>query len=133
MKKQIKTKTVLVGGCFDILHWGHIRFLKDAAKLGNCLIVALESDANVHKLKGPSRPIHIQKQRKEILESLRFVDKVITLPPTPNYKKLVQDIKPDIIAVTEGDSKNTFGVKTVIIPKTKTRSTTQIAKLLKIE
>jgi len=131
-----KVKVVLVGGCFDILHYGHISFLKKAKKLGNYLVVALESDENTMKLKGPSRPIHNQNQRKKMLESLRFVNKVIALPPMKSdsdYEKLVRKVNPDIIAVTQGDTKNTFRVKTIIIPKIKTPSTTQIAKLLKIE
>jgi len=131
-----KVKVVLVGGCFDILHYGHISFLKKAKKLGNYLVVALESDENTMKLKGPSRPIHNQNQRKKMLESLRFVNKVIALPPMKSdsdYEKLVRKVNPDIIAITQGDTKNTFRVKTIIIPKIKTPSTTQIAKLLKIE
>ena len=131
-----KVKVVLVGGCFDILHYGHISFLEKAKSLGDCLIVALESDENVKKLKGPGRPIHNQNQRKKMLESLRFVNKVIALPPMKSdsdYEKLVRKVNPDIIAITQGDTKNTFRVKTIIIPKIKTPSTTQIAKLLKIE
>jgi len=131
-----KVKVVLVGGCFDILHYGHISFLEKAKSLGDCLIVALESDENVKKLKGPGRPIHNQNQRKKMLESLRFVNKVIALPPMKSdsdYEKLVRKVNPDIIAITQGDTKNTFRVKTVIIPKIKAPSTTQIAKLLKIE
>ena len=131
-----KVKVVLVGGCFDILHYGHISFLKKAKKLGNYLVVALESDENTMKLKGPGRPIHNQNQRKKMLESLRFVNKVIALPPMKSdsdYEKLVRKVNPDIIAITQGDTKNTFRVKTIIIPKIKTPSTTQIAKLLKIE
>lgn len=133
---DLKTKVVLVGGCFDLLHYGHIYFLKKAKKLGNYLVVALESDENTRKLKGPKRPIHSQNRRKEMLESLRFVDKVITLPPMKSdadYERLIRRVNPDIIAVTYGDTKNTHGVKTVVIPKIKTPSTTQIAKFLKIE
>ena len=135
-QRNHKTKVVLVGGCFDILHYGHIYFLKKAKKLGDFLIVALESDENTRKLKGPKRPIHTQKQRAEMLESLRFVDKVIALPPMKSdadYERLVRQVNPNIIAITAGDTKNTHGVKTVVIPKIKTPSTTQIAKLLKIE
>jgi rfaE bifunctional protein nucleotidyltransferase chain/domain len=133
-------KTVLVGGCFDVLHWGHISFLKKAKKMGNYLVVALESDENVKCLKGSTRPIHNQKQRAEILRSLRPVDKVIILPSLPDYLKLIRKVKPQIIAATPKDAllKNRrvyekLGAKIVIIPKIKTASTTQIAKLLKIE
>jgi D-beta-D-heptose 7-phosphate kinase/D-beta-D-heptose 1-phosphate adenosyltransferase len=135
-----KLKTVLVGGCFDILHYGHIYFLKKAKGLGNFLVVALESDENTKKLKGPKRPIHSQKQRAEILESLRFVDKVISLPPSPDYTLLTKSVKPDFIACDPKDNLlkhkeiyENLGAKIVVIPKIKTPSTTQIAKLLEIE
>ncbi|MBI3343244.1 adenylyltransferase/cytidyltransferase family protein, partial [Candidatus Gottesmanbacteria bacterium] len=60
-------KKILVGGCFDLLHYGHIRFLEEAKKLGDHLVVALESDENVRRMKGEGRPIHTQAQRKEML------------------------------------------------------------------
>lgn len=135
------TKKVLVGGCFDIFHYGHLYFLKKAKKLGNYLIIALESDENVMRLKGPKRPIHTQKQRSEMLKSLKFVDKVIPLPLFPNYQELTANVHPAIIAVTQGDpmlkKKEQYaarvGAKVIAIPKIKTASTTQIAKLLSIE
>lgn len=126
-------KVILVGGCFDILHWGHIAFLKKAKSLGSYLVVALESDENTRKLKGPGRPIHTQVQRKKMLESLRFVDKVIILSDRPDYRQLVLKVKPDIVAVAAGGKQNTYGVKKVVMPKIKTSSTTQIAKLLSLE
>jgi len=72
-------KKVLVGGCFDILHYGHIHFLKNARALGDYLVIALESDKNIKRIKGSFRPIHDQDKRREILESLNFVDEVIIL------------------------------------------------------
>ena len=139
-QRNHKTKVVLVGGCFDILHYGHIYFLKKAKELGDMLIVALESDENTRRLKGPKRPIHTQKQRAEILKSLKFVDKVISLPPLPDYKLLTKNIKPDIIACDPEDmlldnrkAYESLGAKIVVIPKIKTPSTTQIAKLLSIK
>jgi len=135
---------VLVGGCFDVIHYGHIHFLKQAKSLGNHLIVALESDKNIKRLKGAARPIHSQNQRREMLESLSFVDEVIILSDSmtdSDYLKLVLDVKPHIIAVTEKDpvlkKKKSHaarvGAKVIEIPKIKVSSTTQIAKLLGIE
>lgn len=136
----MKTKKVLVGGCFDILHFGHIHFLREAKKLGNYLVIALESDIGVKKLKGIARPIHNENQRKEILESLKFVDEVIILKDKmtdEDYKHLVDKIKPQIIAITKGSNTQTHAkrvrAKVVEIPKIKVASTTQIAKLLEIE
>lgn len=140
-----KTSTVvLVGGCFDILHYGHISFLKSAKKLGDSLVVALESDENVKRRKGPTRPIHSQKQRKEILESIRFVDTVIALPTMEkdaDYLALVQKIRPSIIAITEGDEykshkekqAGTVGATVIEIPKIHTHSTSGLVKLLDLE
>ena len=99
-------KTILIGGCFDVLHLGHIRFLKKAKSFGNYLVVLLESDENIKKLKGLNRPFHNIKERQEILESLRYVDEIITLPRLMNnktYDNLVKKIKPDMIAITKGD------------------------------
>lgn len=137
-------KIVLVGGCFDLLHFGHISFLKQAKALGEHLIIALESDENVRRMKGDARPIHTQAQRKEMLESLSFVDEVIALPPMHSdldYYELVQKIKPAVIAVTDGDAaivKKTeqakeVGARLVEIPKIHTPSTSQLVKLLGLE
>jgi rfaE bifunctional protein nucleotidyltransferase chain/domain len=138
------TKTVLVGGCFDLLHYGHIVFLKKAKSFGDKLIVALEADENVRKMKGPTRPIHNQNQRALMLETLKVVDQIIKLPPMlkdQDYADLVKRVKPNVIAVTEGDpslSKKTshaqnVGAKIEIIAKVKTPSTSQLAKLLGLE
>jgi rfaE bifunctional protein nucleotidyltransferase chain/domain len=141
---MVVKKKVLVGGCFDILHYGHIHFLKKAKSKGDYLIIALESDENTKKLKGPNRPIHNQKQRHEILLSLNFVDKVISLPPMENdvdYRRLVSRIRPDIIAITQGDKirskkleyASAVGARLVEIKKIKVPSTSQIAKLIGLE
>jgi rfaE bifunctional protein nucleotidyltransferase chain/domain len=137
-------KIVLVGGCFDLLHFGHISFLKQASALGDYLVVALESDENVRRMKGEARPIHTQAQRKEMLKSLSFIDEVITLPPMHGdreYYTLVRKIKPAVIAVTQGDAAIVkkkeqaaeVGATLVVIPKIHTPSTSQLAKLLGLE
>jgi rfaE bifunctional protein nucleotidyltransferase chain/domain len=139
-----KKITVLTGGCFDLLHFGHISFLEKAKALGTYLIVALESDENVRYAKGPSRPIHTQKQRKHMLSALSCIDEVIELPPMKTdaeYNDLVIRIRPNIIAVTQGDPIKTkkenqavaIGGILVEIPKIHTPSTSQLAKLLELE
>ena len=98
-------KVVLVGGCFDVLHPGHIIFLEKAKKQGDFLIVLLESDEKIKELKGKSRPVHTQKERAAILRSLKSVDQVILLPYMKNdddYERLIQNLKPDVIAATSG-------------------------------
>lgn len=143
-KHSENKKLVLVGGCFDILHFGHINFLREAKKHGDYLVVALESDENVRRIKGDNRPIHTQTQRKEMLEALEFVDEVKMLPPMntdDDYNNLVQEIKPTIIAITEGDpivdkkqkQSDSIGAKLIIISKILTPSTSQLAKLLNLD
>ncbi|KKS20847.1 MAG: Glycerol-3-phosphate cytidyltransferase TagD [Candidatus Roizmanbacteria bacterium GW2011_GWC2_41_7] len=99
-------KKVLVGGCFDLIHYGHIVFLKEARKQGDYLIVALESDDNVKKYKGENRPVHKQSERAEMLRSLRMVDEVIELPPMNSDKEyfdLVKHVLLNVIAITKDD------------------------------
>lgn len=97
---------VLAGGCFDILHVGHIAYLTGAKKTGDVLFVFLESDENIKKIKGEHRPINAQADRAKILESLEMVDYVIPLPQIEKdnyYDDLVISLKPAIIAITKGD------------------------------
>src|SRR3989344_2564471 len=104
MRRRITMKKVLVGGCFDLLHYGHIVFLNEAKKHGDSLVVALESDENVRRLKGEHRPIHTQKERKTMLEALSAVDEVIPLPPMTTdreYADLVTRLRPHVIVVTQ--------------------------------
>ena len=104
-----KQTVVLVGGCFDILHPGHILFLKKAKKLADKLIVLLESDEKVRKLKGSNRPVNTQKDRAKALLALKSVDQVISLPfieKPAQYDSLVAKLKPDIIAATKNSPDN---------------------------
>lgn len=101
----MKKKIVLVGGCFDLLHYGHFTFLKKAKEQGDYLIVAVESDEFIQKHK-KRKPIHTQRERAEILSELKYIDKVILLPyisSDAGYETFVKKIHPDVIAVTEGD------------------------------
>ena len=111
---------VFTNGCFDVLHRGHVEYLKQSRKLGKRLIVGLNSDESVKRLKGPNRPINNQEDRKALLLALRFVDEVIIFDEdTP--LQLVNKLKPDIIT-KGGDYKPELVVgftlvkQTVIIP-----------------
>jgi cytidyltransferase-like protein len=98
-------KIVLVGGCFDVLHYGHVEFLKNAKNKGDILIVALEPDEKILRFKN-RMPIHNQDQRATNIGSIRYVDKVIMLPNLngfEDYSELLKNINPDIIAVTSDD------------------------------
>lgn len=103
-KKTGGKKTVLVGGCFDILHYGHLRFLEQAKAKGEVLLIALEPDEFIRQIK-KKKPIHTQEQRAEILAHLDLVDLIILLPlfAEKDYLDMVKVIHPGVIALTEGD------------------------------
>jgi len=96
-------KIIFTNGCFDILHIGHVRLLKYAKTLGHELIVGLNTDSSIKRLKGSSRPVNKLEYRKEILESIVFVDRVVAFEED-NPLELIKTIKPDII-VKGGDYK----------------------------
>ena len=101
--EQLKTegkKLVFTNGCFDIIHAGHVRYLKEAKALGDILIVGLNSDTSVSAIK-PGRPVNPQDQRAEVLSSLEMVDYVTIFGEDTPYK-LIQHLQPDVL-VKGGD------------------------------
>ena len=93
---RANNKTIVTtNGCFDILHVGHVRYLKKAKSFGDVLIVALNSDKSVRSIKGPDRPINSESDRAEILNALSFVDYVVLFDEDSPMNLLAQ-IKPDI-------------------------------------
>lgn len=99
------TNMVLVGGCFDVIHFGHMSFLRAAKKSGDMLVVALENDEFIRTHK-KREPFHTHLQRAEMLSELRTVDRVVMLPTmrgNEDYRMLVERIRPAVIAVTTGD------------------------------
>jgi rfaE bifunctional protein nucleotidyltransferase chain/domain len=137
-------RIVLTGGCFDILHIGHVRFLSKAKKMGDYLVVFLEDDKKVRKLKGEKRPIFTQKERAEMLSSLKSADLIVLLPMIENdsdYLNLIRKIKPDIIAVTENDphiekrkdQAKKIGVELKVISSIETLSTSKLAEILGVD
>lgn len=132
---KIEEKIVFTNGCFDILHRGHIEYLRTSKGYGTKLIVGLNSDRSVREIKGPSRPINCQHDRKAMLESLEFVDEVIIFDePTP--RELILRIKPNIIT-KGGDYRvdtvvgNDMVDQVIIIPLVETYSTTGILEKMK--
>jgi len=87
---------VFTNGCFDILHTGHIRYLASSAKLGDRLIVALNDDASVRRLKGASRPVNHLEDRMEVMAALSFVDAVTWFTEDTPFE-LISALVPDII------------------------------------
>jgi len=122
---------VFTNGCFDLLHRGHVEMLRASKALGEHLVVGLNTDASVKRLKGDTRPINNETDRKVVLESLDFVDEVILFDEdTP--QQLIERIRPDII--TKGGDYTIDTVvgnelaKVVIIPTVENQSTTNTIK-----
>ena len=127
-------RIIFTNGCFDFIHKGHIYLLKEAKKLGDILIVGLNSDDSVKRLKGSERPINNEKQRIVALESLPFVDQIFVFEEDTPIE-LIKIIKPDIIVkgsdykkedVVGYDFVKERGGDVVIIPLFGDYSTTKI-------
>lgn len=125
---------VLANGCFDLIHAGHIRYLKESKKKGDILVVALNSDSSIRNLKGRGRPILRQKERAEILSSFYFVD-YITFFKEATVEKVLLSLKPSIHVkgsdyteetVPEKEIVKSYGGKVAITGGPKIRSTSQV-------
>jgi glycerol-3-phosphate cytidylyltransferase len=137
LSKRLKDsgkRIVSTNGCFDIVHVGHVRILEEARQFGDVLVVGINSDASVKKLKGPSRPINDEQDRAEVLAALRYVDYVTIFDEdTPvEFLKLLQphvhvkgaDYKPEQLAETPIVEQ--FGGRVEILPLVAGRSTTSV-------
>ena len=102
-KDNQNKKIVFTNGCFDILHIGHKRYLQQAAALGDILVIGVNSDDSVRRLKGPSRPVNGEQDRAEMLSALGFVDYVVIFDEDTPYE-LIKKIQPDVL-VKGGDYK----------------------------
>lgn len=135
--EKAKGRTVvLANGCFDLVHAGHIRYLRAAGDKGDVLIVALNSDRSVRKLKGKGRPILDEKERVEILTSFSFVD-FVTVFDEPTVAGVLLSLKPDIHVkgsdytretVPERDTVKTYGGRTAIVGGPKIRNTSEVVR-----
>lgn len=102
-QRRAGKKIVFTNGCFDVLHVGHVRYLARARRLGDVLVVGINTDASVRKLKGPGRPVNSEKDRAEVLGSLAAVDYTVLFDdPTP--LRLIEKVRPDLL-VKGGDWK----------------------------
>lgn len=113
LKKENK-KTVFTNGCFDILHIGHIRYLEASKKLGDVLIVGLNSDNSVKKLKGENRPVNNENDRSELLSALYFVDYVVIFNEN-SPSDLLDEIKPAIYTKGKDYTLDTLPEKDVVL------------------
>ena len=94
-RKEGKT-IVFSNGCFDILHRGHVEYLSKAADLGDILIIGLNTDASVRRIKGPSRPVNDEKARAVVLAALEFVDAIMFFEEDTPYN-LINTVQPDVL------------------------------------
>jgi len=135
-------KIVFTNGCFDILHLGHVRYLEEAKRLGDVLIIGLNSDSSVRRIKGEGRPIVPEDERAEVLCALEAVDYVVIFnEDTP--KELIELIEPDLLAkgadwredeIVGRESVEKRGGKVVRVPFVEGVSTTKIIeKILKVK
>ena len=124
----------LANGCFDLLHVGHVRYLKGAKALGGKLIVALNSDQSVHRLKGAGRPAMPERERAEIVAALAAVDAVVIFDE-PDVRALIREIRPNVQvkgtdytaeSVPERDEVMSYGGRVAIVGDPKDHSTTEL-------
>ena len=133
LKREGK-KVVFTNGCFDILHAGHTRYLREARKLGDVLILALNSDSSVRSIKGPMRPIVPEAERAEVVASLDSVDYVTVFDElTP--LELIEFLQPDVIVkggdwaekdIVGAEAVRKWGGRVAIMPEIEGASTTNI-------
>ncbi|MHA1833303.1 MAG: D-glycero-beta-D-manno-heptose 1-phosphate adenylyltransferase [Candidatus Baldrarchaeia archaeon] len=132
-------KIVFTNGCFDLLHIGHVRYLQEAKNLGDILIVAVNSDESVKKIKGKGRPIIPAEERSEVIAALECVDYVVVFHETlPN--RMIKILKPDVHVkggdysigeLPEAKIVKSHGGKVVILGKVEGHSTSEIIKRVK--
>ena len=126
-------KVVFTNGCFDLLHIGHVRYLQEARELGDALVVGVNSDASVRRLKGPGRPLTPAPERAEILAALECVD-FVTIFGAATPLQLIRALRPDILVkggdwpvdrIVGREVVQARGGQVVAIPFVKNRSTTR--------
>ena len=132
-------KIVFTNGCFDLLHAGHVRLLREAKKLGDLLIVALNSDSSAREIKGPDRPILPEEERAELIAALEVVD-YVTLFDEPDPLNLLRELRPNVLAkggdwaedkIVGREWVESYGGKVAVIPYLKGHSTTEIIERMR--
>lgn len=138
LRKEGK-KIAFTNGCFDILHVGHVRYLREAKKAGDVLVLALNSDSSVRAIKGEERPLVCEEERAEVLSALEFVD-FITIFSEPTPLELINLLRPDVLIkggdwaedrIVGRDEVKKWGGRVAIIPKVEGKSTTNIVEKIK--
>jgi rfaE bifunctional protein nucleotidyltransferase chain/domain len=134
--RQAGEHITLANGCFDLLHVGHVRYLRAAKELGGRLVVAINSDDSVRSLKGEGRPLMPAEERAEILAALADVDAVVIFPES-DVRALIGEIRPDVQAkgtdytadtVPEADAVREYGGQVAIVGDPKDHSASEIIR-----
>lgn len=134
--QKMGNRVVFTNGCFDLIHVGHVRYLEDAKAQGDLLIVGINSDVSVGRLKGYGRPLQSEAERCEILGSLECVDYMVVFDD-PTADTLLLALKPDVHAkgtdytaknVPERDTVTSYGGKVAIVGDAKDHSTRDLIK-----
>ncbi|MCM8770963.1 MAG: D-glycero-beta-D-manno-heptose 1-phosphate adenylyltransferase, partial [Candidatus Omnitrophica bacterium] len=134
--KKKKRKIVFTNGCFDILHYGHVKYLEEAKKKGDVLVVGVNSDSSVRKIKGKRRPLVNEKDRLRIVAALESVD-YVTLFKETTPLNLIKGIKPDILIkgadwdrahIVGAEFVEAYGGEVLTVPLVKNRSTSKLIK-----
>jgi rfaE bifunctional protein nucleotidyltransferase chain/domain len=132
-------KVVLTNGCFDLIHVGHVRYLRQARALGDVLIVGVNSDASVRRLKGKGRPLLGQEERAEVVAALEGVDYVVIFGQS-TARQLVAALRPEVYVkggdyqegrdLPEAAEVRRYGGRVEILPLVPGRSTTELVRLV---
>jgi rfaE bifunctional protein nucleotidyltransferase chain/domain len=139
MWRLFNNKVVFTNGCFDILHRGHIEYLSQARDKGEILVIGLNSDASVKRIKGEGRPVQDETSRALVLASLRIVDAVVLFDEDTPYE-LIKIVKPDVLVkgadytedtIVGADIVKASGGEVVVIPIVAGYSTSRILKVIK--
>lgn len=129
-------RVVFTNGCFDILHAGHVRYLAAARALGDCLILGLNSDASVRRLKGETRPVNDEHDRAEVVGALKSVDTVVIFGED-TAEELIAEVRPDVYVKGGDYTRETlpearivegYGGEVAFIPLVAGKSTTNIIR-----
>jgi rfaE bifunctional protein nucleotidyltransferase chain/domain len=132
-------KIAFTNGCFDILHVGHVRYLREAKKTADVMVLALNSDSSVRSIKGEKRPLVPENERAEVLAALEFID-FVTIFPELTPLELINYLKPDVLIkggdwpeekVVGREEIKKWGGRVAIIPEIEGKSTTNIVEKIK--
>jgi len=138
-RRRQKQRIVFTNGCFDVIHRGHIEFLKFCRHQGDVVVVGLNSDKSVKIIKGPDRPIHNQVDRAAVLGAMESVDCIIIFDE-PDPLKLIEKVRPDVLVkgrdwekkgVVGADFVRSYGGKVVLAPLVEGKSSTQVIEKIK--